>query len=169
VKVRFVFKAALVFFLFVLVVNVGFWVLVGLSFGPVEDLYRSGLVVKLKPFGRAYVFAHGSYDYGYEVPEPVPNWSIDLGPRTWGQSNLNSPVYHSMDLGDSEYSTLSYVNELREEGYTYVWGSWCRAGDHEFIMRYRNGTEVPWPDWVSRNERPGTTIPVFWGLGFVRI
>ena len=48
---RFVFKVVLAFFLFVVGVNLWFWVLVGLSFGPVEDLYRGGLVVKLKPLG----------------------------------------------------------------------------------------------------------------------
>lgn len=54
------------YFVFVVAVNLWFWFLVGLDFGPVDDLYSEGLVIKVRPLGFAYVFAHGSYDYGWE-------------------------------------------------------------------------------------------------------
>jgi hypothetical protein len=74
-----------------------------------------------------------------------------------------------MRLGGTQYSTLDYVEDLRDEGYGHVCGSWCETGNHLYVVRHANGTEVPWQDWVSRNERPGMTIPVFLGAGFVRI
>ncbi len=155
-------------FLFIIMCNLCFWALVGLHFGLVEDLYRDGFVVKLKPLGRAYVFAHGSYDYGWVWNESGNEAGIPLV-RGKGTCWLDAPVYHKTILGGCTYSTLDYVQELKDEGYDHVWGSWCEAGNHPYVVRYANGTEVPWPDYVSRNERPGRTIPVFWGAGFVRI
>lgn len=137
----------------IILLNVGFALGVMAGVGPIEQLYHDGLVVKIPSVGYAMIFAHGEY--------------------TTADVNGVHFIYHHMTLRDRGYVTHQYAADLRAQGYTRIWGSWCHTGDHEYALRaeYPDGSfqEIPWSPYVSRNTRPGTTTPVFVGLGFYRI
>lgn len=42
----------------ILIINLSFWLLVGIEFSPVDTLYDDGMVLKIEPFSYAMVFAH---------------------------------------------------------------------------------------------------------------
>ncbi len=90
--------------------------------------------------------------------------------RTVSNEELEGCTYlHVTGYQNEAIATLSFVENLHREGYTKVWGTWCQSGNHDFIYRLPQGEEIPWPDYVSRNTKPGKTIPVFLGAGFVRV
>lgn len=87
--------------------------------------------------------------------------------------------------------TEEVMQELYSEGYTHIWTSACQTGNHDYISNYTTYTErylcndtdcwsqdqvfhndthyIEWPDYVDRNKNPGKTIPVFVGLGVIRV
>lgn len=95
------YKLFVAYFLFVTTVNAVFCCLVAVRFCPTEELYRGGLVVKIKPLRTVYVFAHGWYDYGYAPDPGLENWR-----QGWLYCWHDAVVYHEMRLGDIYYSTL---------------------------------------------------------------
>jgi len=144
----------------ILIINLSFWLLVGIKFSPVETLYDDGLVLKIKPFNYAMVFAHGNY-----------KWNLTISNCTNSNETYfnRTDHYHFMTLDGESYKTKDFVEALKAEGYNHVWGSWCNSGNEEYMIKYENGTEIEWYDWVSRNEYPGMTTPVFLGFAVVRI
>ena len=138
----------------ILFFNLLFGVLLITRFPPAEHLYRNGLIVRIPSLHYAMIFAHGGYISG----DRTDNATV---------------TYHAMSYQGERYATLRFVQDLRREEYEYIWGSWCGSGDHEYIGRieWQDGTiaEFPWPSYVSRNTRPGPTMPVYVGIGFVRL
>lgn len=131
----------------IFVINLLFWVLVGVSFGPVERLYKNGLLVEL-PGDRLLVFAHGYNEYY---------------PSGDGQRYI-----HMTQLAGTEIPTAVFLRETRLEGYKWVWLSQCHTGDEDYLVQWSGNLMIEWPEWVSRNERPGLTVPVFLGPGIYR-
>ncbi len=147
-----IFKILLIYLALVVIGNISFWFLVGLEFEPIGNLYEKGLIIKIKPLGYAMVFAHGSYG----------NYSDIFRDDGIIQA-------HAMFYNGEVYITKDFLDRLKEEGYDKIWGSWCYTGNHEYMIKYSNGTEVEWYDWVSRNEKKGRTIPVFTGFNLIRL
>ena len=125
-----------------------------LGFNP--PIYREGRIIKFKPLGYAMVFAHGNYGkYLYE----------------------NTTYHcHATSLGGHNYCTKYLLDELWLEGYDKVWLSQCHTGDSKYMYWESEdwwGLETTyreeWYDWVSRNEDPGKTWPIFIGVGMVRV
>lgn len=149
-----------------LFVNVAFWVLVDLQFPGVVDAYEDGFIFDVGD--TAYVFAHGYY--GLDCPD---GWLgvASLLNLSYEEYIEQCAVEHVSRFGDETMSTLVLVESLRNQGYERVWGSWCEAGDEEWVRMSAPDAQghsemIPWPEYVIRNERPGRTVPVFWGLGF---
>ncbi len=128
------------------IINMTMWSLLAFTWSPLADVYNDGLTIKIKPLKTVMVFAHGHYG---ELPD--------------------GGFGHMTSYEDIEMPTIYLASELKSEGYNYIWGSWCHSGDYDYIYRFEDGEEIPWPEWVSRNEKPGKTIPVFVGFGFVRL
>jgi hypothetical protein len=129
--------------------NILFWLLVGFQFSPVKDQYDDGRIVRI---GRiALVFGHGEWIKKDSVEEHFTTAYLREG------LEIKRP-------------TLEVVEQLRREGSLWIWGTWCYSGDHNFIRRnVYTGNEVEWPSYVSRNENPGETLPLWLGVGFVRL
>lgn len=142
-------------FIFILSINLGFWLLVGMKFEPVDEIYQQGFIIEAKPY--AWAFVHGRY---VTVYDNVNNTMIYRGTNHY-------TTYHNKSM-----PTIGFLDQLYEQGYTHVWGTWCMAGDSPYVYEYYyNKTysrKYPWPDWVSRNEKPGLTLPIFYGVGFYR-
>lgn len=137
----------------VLFFNLLFGILLITNFPPAQQLYRNGLIVRVPSLHYAMIFAHGGY----------------INDASGGIVNV---TYHAMNYHGRQYSTWQVVNGLRREGYYNIWGSWCGSGDHDYIERIDFpgiSYEVSWPSYISRNTKPGPTMPVFVGVGFVRI
>ena len=156
----------------VLFFNLLFGLLLITRFPPAEQLYSNGLVVRIPSLHYAMVFAHG--------------WYITVNRDAAGNvtSEINAPdnsapkgsvrvTVHEMMLNGTIFRTDRYVQQLHDQGYTTVWGTWCNTGDHNFSTRIElpDGTmdETPWPSYVSRNTNPGPTMPIYVGIGFIRI
>lgn len=144
----------------ILIINLSFWLLVGIEFSPVDTLYDDGMVLKIEPFSYAMVFAHGNYKYD----------KIRYNCTDSNKTCINlTDHYHFMTLDGEKYKTKDFVNSLKADGYDHVWGSWCNSGNFDYMIKYENGTEIEWYDWVSRNEFPGVTTPVFLGFTVVQL
>ena len=132
----------------VLVANVMFWILVGVQFSPVSSRYEGGRIVRLGPV--ALVFGHG--DWG----------TVD---------GIESHFTTVADRGNTiSEPTIQLVERLHQEGARWIWGTWCYSGDHDYVVKdHITGEEIPWPEYVSRNRHLGMTLPVWVGLGFVRL
>jgi len=76
---------------------------------------------------------------------------------------------HFTYYSNQSVPTLSLIQSLHEQGYKQIWGTWCQSGNTDYIMKYPNGTEIPWPDNVTRKTKPGNTIPIFIGYKFILI
>lgn len=113
----------------------------------IVDVYDTGAIIKFKPY--AYAFVHGSYGCDWVS---VDNVSV---------CNKHHFTYYN----DSIIKTIDFVNELKNDGYTKVWGSWCHAGDSEYIVIYHNGSKIRWEEDIGRNKLPGYSLPIFTGLG----
>lgn len=74
---------------------------------------------------------------------------------------------HYTVLGNKDVKTIDFLNNLNEMGYTKIFGTWCDAGDNENIIEYANGDIIPWNEDIKRKTKPGKTIPIFYGLGFI--
>jgi hypothetical protein len=142
-------KVLLALALVVIVSNILFWILVGVNFSPVKDEYVFGRIIRVG--NAAFVFGHGE-------------WITDEGIKEhYTTAFLRSGV-------DVKRPTLEVVEGLRREGVRWVWGTWCYSGDHPYVRRdIKSGRQIPWPDYVSRNKKPGETWPVWVGVGFIRI
>lgn len=142
-------KGCLALIVVVILSNILFWVLVGTQFSLVKDEYDYGRIIRV---GRmAFVFGHGE-------------WITEKGVE---QHYTTAFLHEGVDV---KRPTLEVVQELHHEGVTWIWGTWCYSGDHSFIRRdEKSGKETPWPGYVSRNMQPGETLPVWLGLGFVRL
>ena len=95
------------------------------------------IVVKIPIIHSAFAFVHGGYDYDEDL-----------------KANTHFTIYKHQKI-----PTIDFVEALKFEGYDYVWGTWCGSGDHDYIIMYDDGEQIMWPDWVSRNEKPGN----IWG------
>lgn len=168
----------------ILLVNVSAQLLVKFDFPPAQKLYENGIVIRVPLLHRAFVFAHGGYDLretGNKNFEFTPSGLVMRKDMIWA---------HYMSLDGTTYRTIDFVRELRDEGYSYVWGSWCQTGDHDFlevnsteyysvdkmdgVLRFDhavNTSVVLWSDvpYVDRNKEPGLTAPIFVGLGVYRL
>lgn len=76
---------------------------------------------------------------------------------------------HFTYYSNKSVPTLSLIQSLHNQGYKQIWGTWCQSGNTKYIMKYPNGTEIPWPDNVTRKTKPGITIPIFIGYKFILI
>lgn len=142
------FRLAAVLVSIIIVANLGFWFLVGTEFSSLSNLYRDGTVVKVGP--TALVFGHG-------------NWNEEKG--------VIKHYTFTSYKGELVYTpTLDLVSRLHKEGARWVWGTWCFSGDHSYIEKdIVTGKETRWPRYVSRNKTPGETLPIWLGLGFLRL
>lgn len=167
--------------LVILLGNLLFWSALSFKVPFLEDLYDNGLVVKLKPY--AFAFVHGNY----------LDWAGFCGEYQYedGTDHFNQTCI--MYSGHTHYTaynghllpTEEFIGDLYRQGYTKIWTTACHTGDHPYMSNYtldREETEdgisvtyigkehyTVWPDYVSRNEIPGKTIPVFIGFGFWRV
>lgn len=140
-------RCAVAFTAVVILGNILFWILVGVNFSPVRNEYERGRILRFGP--AVLVFGHGD----------------------WVEQN--SVTYHRTIVRDGDstlvLSTLTLVKRLHAEGARWIWGTWCYSGDRPFIARDMvAGRELPWPSYVSRNETPGRTWPIWLGFGFYR-
>lgn len=140
-------KIILIILIFIIGVNSLFWILVEFNVYPISDLYKNGLIIGFPYFHYAMVFAHGSYH----------------------EYNKTLIVHQTYYKGVS-ISTRYLLDRLHEQGYNKVWISMCQTGNHPYmIYNLKTKEKILWYDWVSRNKNPGTTIPIFIGLGFIRL
>lgn len=133
-------------FLIIISIIIGFILIVNLIGLAIATLTESSLILKIKPLNRAFIFAHGEYTY------------YDDGTYS-----------HTLTIADEGVHTYDLVQELIDQGYTSIWISMCEQGDHEYIMTYADGTNINWPDEVSRVTKPGKVYPIYWGLGIYRL
>lgn len=146
---NFIMRLIMIVLALIILGNVGFWILVSMSFAPVQGEYEEGRIVRLG--GVALVFGHG----------------------TWNTEDNVYAHWTSVQLNDSTTyngTTLALVDSLHADGATWVWGTWCHTGEHSYIQKNTiTGVATPWPTYVSRNTTAGVTIPVWVGLGFYRL
>ena len=111
-------------------------------------LFSDGVIIKVKPLKYAMMFAHGSYGYYLN----------------------NTIIAHTTTINSHRVYTQLLLDNLHEEGYETVWLSQCHTGDHEFMI-YDTTTNkgIRWYPWVSRNTKPGITVPIFVGFEVVRL
>ena len=108
-----------------------------------------GLIVKFPQFKRVYVFAHGNFIDSYSFKE------------------------HTTTLNGKRFPTVLLIEKLINEDYEYIWLSQCETGNSPLL--YADLTDdkrdIYWSDYpqVSRNENPGSTVPLFYGFGFIRL
>ena len=130
--------------LVLLIGNLLFWSILSFKFGALGDLNKNGLIIGIKPY--AWAFVHGNY-------------------IMWDENTVS----HVTTFDGGIYRTLDFSQQLYDAGYTHVWTSACETGDYDMIEYNINGTGTYWPDWIDRNKVPGKTVPVWVGLGFIRI
>ena len=152
------FKVVSVYLLFVAIVNLAFFGLLGLHYAPVEEVYNNGLVIGIGDYAVAFVYGYQEYDCNGTQVDDAFKISTEVCSH-----------YHKTHYRNVSMPTIEFVEELHSQGYNKVWGSWCHSGDYPYLIKYANGTSVDWFDWVSRNENKGSTIPVFTGFGFWRL
>ena len=133
------------YFLFIFIINISFWMLCGFKFEPIYSANKNGVVLKIPSLNYAMVFAHGFYD------------------------NNSYSKAHYTKLGKTILPTKQVIDKLYQEGYNKIWLSQCETGNSDYMIEYHNGTKVQWYDYVSRNKKQGLTMPIFIGLGFIRL
>ena len=87
----------------------------------------------------------------------------------WSCIHNLSAKAHFTGYSNRSISTLELINQLHDQGYNQIWGTWCHSGDEDYIIKYPNGTEIPWPNNVTRKTKPGITIPLFIGYKFILV
>jgi len=106
----------------------------------------ASLILKIEPLNKAFVFAHGGYynnQIGYNV--------------------------HMTNLNGKSHVTNNIFNNLRYEGYEYIWISMCEQGNSDYVSEYPNGTKIEWGKDISRVDKSGNVYPLFVGLGIIRL
>jgi len=153
---------------------------------PFSDLYEQGLIIKAKPY--AFVFAHGNYRENIEISKQVNETHVE--------STFYFGKIHYTGYNHSSIQTEELITKLENEGYTYIWGTWCYQGDHDYVSQYlkqvttyeciggeNNSCNIlsrisksdwiyHYADWsksVNRAKKKGKIHPIWWGLGFVRL
>ena len=148
---KYILEATLFFlkvFLAILLINPLIHGLV-LGANSINELYSSGGIIK---FGnRAWVFAHGSYHVDCE------------------SFQKNCTIYHSTSYKYDNYVTANFLEKLHEEGFDKIWVAMCGTGNHNYSIKYPNGTEIAWKDYVIRNKFKGEIAPIFTGLAFTHL
>jgi hypothetical protein len=132
--------------LIIIAIIIAFIIIINLTALVIAVLTESSLVLKIKPLNRAFIFAHGSYTY------------YDDGSYS-----------HTSTIADETIHTYDLVQELIDKGYTKIWISMCEQGNEEYILTYSDGTNISWPNEVSRVTKPGTVYPIYLGLGVYRL
>jgi len=172
-KLKKLIHKTLKYYLIVIIsINIIIWLLIIIS--PMfHDFYEQGFFIKAKPY--AFIHSHGGYvrdcyDYNATLWYEGYNFSSNTSEiHGWSESLRLCEEYHEMSLYGYDYITRDFVEGLYGDGYTHIYGTWCEAGDSNFIYRDFNGSVTRWPDYVKRNYVPGGTLPVFWGFGFVLV
>lgn len=123
----------------------GFILLINLI-GIIASVTNNSLILKIKPINRVYIFAHGEY--------------VNLS---------NGEYFHVSTIDGVTIITYNLLEELRKEGYNYIWISMCEQGNSDYVIDYGNGTKIEWGDDVSRVKNSGTVHPIFFGLGIYRL
>ena len=149
-------------FLAIAIINVFFYISVG-TINFAQDKYYEGAILKLG--SHAWVFAHGSYEYVC-----VNQTAIGEEKRYLSKDYIEGCDYAHITIYKGEnWVTNGLIYDLKEQGYKHIWVSMCGTGDNECIYQSADGTCFEWDKNVSRNEHKGRTIPIFTGLGFVRL
>lgn len=159
----------------ILTINLLFLAAIAMKNNPIYDLYENGLLIKMKPY--AFLFAHGKYVYY----APCDRLAEGIQGSMYSYENktiCREGYQHTTSYKGITYSTEAIITEMESDGYTYLWGSWCQSGDHEYVSNYTDyciagncsdeRREILWPDWVDRNKEPGITVPLFVGFGLIR-
>lgn len=168
-----IFSLFVVIILSTILLNVLFYASIKYNiYQPLTDLYMHGLIIKIKPY--AFAFVHGSF-----IKETLIRHFDYENNTVYYRGSQHITLYNRKLV-----STEDFVLSLYLDGYTHIWGTWCHSGDYNYISNYTvevfNYQDkmvtaypreyiVPWPSYVSRNTKPGNTIPIFVGIGFVRI
>jgi hypothetical protein len=144
-------------FLAIAIINVLFYISVG-TINFAQDKYYEGAIIKLG--SHAWVFAHGGYEY-----------VCHNGTKLYATHDFTEgcDYAHITTYKGENWVTLDFINSFTNYGYNYIWVSMCGTGDSECVYQYANGTCIKWDEAVSRNTHKGETIPLFTGLGFVRL
>lgn len=128
-----------------LVIFFMFVIAINLIHGSLALFTKTSLILKVKPLHQAYILAHGGY-----------------------VNRSAGGYYHQSIINGKKYPTVTLLDELRHEGYNYIWISMCEQGDQDYVLDYGNGERYSWGDDVSRVHRPGYVIPIFYGVGVYR-
>lgn len=135
-------------FLLVVIVNLSVFAVAKFRIDPFWEEFERGRIVKIGQ--TVLIFGHGT-------------WETDTNNI---ERHVTIASYRGKDL---HMPTLDLVRSLHEEGATWIWGTWCYAGDRSYVERdLVTGKEVPWPSYVSRSKGAGVVYPVWLVLGFVR-
>lgn len=133
------------FILITAIINCTAWFWAYNDISPISDELQKGFILKFDSINYAVIMAHGDYRF-----------------------NKDGVYQHTTFYEGELVSTYDLTKELNEgetwiEGYSKIWISMCRQGNHDFIVLYPNGTKIKWPDYIDRVERPGDIYPIFIG------
>ena len=145
-----------IYLISILLINIFMYLIFFQGIKPFSDSKEKMILIKIKPLKYAMIFAHGNY--GSICYPSIKNCSYTTN-------------NHYTFLNDTKaVPTINILNDLREEGFERVWLSQCMTGNYPY-MTFNSSSEerIDWYDWVSRNEIPGKTYPIFTGFGFLRL
>ena len=99
-------KIFLFYLVFIVLVNILFYLLLDLKFEPINELWNNGLIIKIKPLKYAMLFVHGYYDYDCYLNESFCKY-----------------YQHITKYDNNIIPTINLLNNLNDEGYKKIWGA----------------------------------------------
>lgn len=78
------------------------------------------------------------------------------------KQHIDGTQYHVTMLDGIYQPTIKVLEEYDGK----IVGTWCNAGDFG-LVKYKNGTVIPFPERVKHNKQPGTTIPFLTPFGVI--
>jgi len=149
-------KIIIIYLVSILLINSIMYLVFFQGIKPFSDSKEKMILIKIKPIKYAMIFAHGNY-------------GTFCYPSRKNCSYITNKHYTFLN-NSKGIPTINLLNDLKEEGFERVWLSQCGTGDYPYMtFNSSSGERIDWYPWVSRNERPGNTYPIFLGFGFVRL